>query len=81
MPAPAPGLVDLGLEPSLKVLTSRTVSGDPQKVVIYAREFLHGLKDAHVLGCGKHFPGLGAANLDTHHELPAIATPAARTGS
>ena len=44
----------------------------------YAREFLRGLKDAHVLGCGKHFPGLGGANLDTHQELPAIATPAAR---
>jgi beta-N-acetylhexosaminidase len=71
-------VVDLGLEQSRNVLTSRTVSDDPQKVVTYAREFLRGLKDAHVLGCGKHFPGLGAANLDTHHELPAIATPAAR---
>jgi beta-N-acetylhexosaminidase len=71
-------VVDLGLEPSRTVLTSRTASADPRKVVAYAREFLRGLKDAHVLGCGKHFPGLGAANLDTHHDLPAIATPAAR---
>ena len=71
-------VVDLGLEPSRKVLTSRTASDDPRKVVTYAREFLRGLKDAHVLGCGKHFPGLGAANLDTHHDLPAIATPAVR---
>ncbi|MGA2001328.1 MAG: beta-N-acetylhexosaminidase [Terriglobales bacterium] len=71
-------VVDLGLEPSRKVLTSRTASDDPKEVVTYAREFLRGLKDAHVLGCGKHFPGLGAANLDTHHDLPAIATPAAR---
>lgn len=71
-------VVDLGLEQSRNVLTSRTVSDDPKKVVTYAREFLRGLKDAHVLGCGKHFPGLGAANLDTHRDLPAIATPAAR---
>src|SRR5262249_26858193 len=34
---------------------------------------LRGLKSAKVLGCGKHFPGLGEANLDTHHELPSIA--------
>ena len=65
-------VVDLGLKPSRKVLTSRTASDDPEKVVAYAREFLRGLKDAGVLGCGKHFPGLGRANLDTHTKLPAI---------
>jgi len=25
-----------------------------------------------VLGCGKHFPGLGEGNLDSHHDLPVI---------
>ncbi len=65
-------VVDLGFEPSRTVLTSRTVSADAQKTIVYAREFLRGLKDVGVLGCGKHFPGLGEANLDTHHELPAI---------
>src|SRR5437660_1428897 len=64
--------VDLGFEASRSVLTSRTVSSDPQEVIAYGREFLHGLKAAGVLGCGKHFPGLGEANLDTHKELPAI---------
>jgi beta-N-acetylhexosaminidase len=44
-------------------------------VIAYARECLKGLKSANVLGCGKHFPGLGEANLDTHHELPSIAKP------
>ncbi len=65
-------VLDLGLEPSRRVLTSRTVSADPRETVTYAGEFLKGLSDAQVLGCGKHFPGLGEANLDTHHELPAI---------
>ncbi len=66
---------DLGLEPSRKVLTSRTASADATQVVEYAREFLRGLKEMGVLGCGKHFPGLGEANLDTHHELPTIGKP------
>jgi beta-N-acetylhexosaminidase len=66
---------DLGFEASRPVLTSRTGSDDPRKVVVYIRDFLHGLKDAHVLGCGKHFPGLGEANLDTHKELPSIDKP------
>jgi beta-N-acetylhexosaminidase len=68
-------VVDLGLEPSRSVLGTRTASGDPHQTVAYAREFLRGLRDAHVLGCGKHFPGLGEANLDTHKELPAINKP------
>ena len=66
-------VLDLGFEPSRKVLTSRTVSAKPLETVAYAKEVLKGLGDARVLGCGKHFPGLGEANLDTHHELPAIA--------
>ena len=65
-------VLDLGLEPSRSVLTSRTVSSDPKHTVLYAKEFLKGLNDERVLGCGKHFPGLGEANLDTHHELPTI---------
>jgi beta-N-acetylhexosaminidase len=66
---------DLGFEASRMVLGSRTVSEDPEDTITYAREFLRGLKAAHVLGCGKHFPGLGEANLDTHKELPAVRKP------
>ena len=67
----APAL-DLAFEASRSVMSSRAVSADPKQVIIYAREFLRGLADAGVLGCGKHFPGLGEANLDTHHELPSV---------
>jgi beta-N-acetylhexosaminidase len=70
----APAL-DLAFEASRSVMSSRAVSADPKQVVIYAREFLRGLGDAGVLGCGKHFPGLGEANLDTHHELPSVEKP------
>jgi beta-N-acetylhexosaminidase len=70
----APAL-DLAFEASRPVMTSRSVSPDPKEVVTYAREFLRGLGDAAVFGCGKHFPGLGEANLDTHHELPSVEKP------
>jgi beta-N-acetylhexosaminidase len=66
-------VLDLGFAASRSVLTSRTVSDDPKQAVIYAREFLKGLTDARVLGCGKHFPGLGEGNLDSHEMLPVIA--------
>jgi len=68
-------VLDLACEASRKVMSSRAVSDDPKQVVVYAREFLRGLSDAGVLGCGKHFPGLGEATLDTHHELPSVEKP------
>lgn len=68
-------VLDLRFEPSLNVLGSRTASDDPKATVTYGLELLRGLNDTGVLGCGKHFPGLGEANLDTHHELPSIDKP------
>ena len=65
-------VLDLAFEASRSVMSSRAVSADPQETAIYAKEFLAGLRDAGVLGCGKHFPGLGEGNLDSHHQLPVI---------
>jgi beta-N-acetylhexosaminidase len=65
-------VVDLALEASRTVMGSRAVSADPKLVVVYACEFLAGLRSAGVLGAAKHFPGLGGANLDTHHDLPSV---------
>lgn len=68
-------VLDLAFAASRAALGSRAVSADPQEVVLYAREFLAGLKQAGVLGCGKHFPGLGEGRLDSHHHLPEIGKP------
>jgi len=65
-------VVDLGFPASRAVMSSRAVSEDPRQAVVYAREFLAGLRSAGVLGSAKHFPGLGEANLDTHQELPDV---------
>ena len=65
-------VLDLKFEASRSVLTSRTASANPQQVVRYAEEFLAGLKAAKVLGCGKHFPGLGEAHLDSHKDMPVV---------
>lgn len=65
-------VLDLAFEASRNVMSSRAVSPDPGATAIYAKEFLAGLRDAGVLGCGKHFPGLGEGNLDSHHQLPVI---------
>src|SRR6266700_8105617 len=65
-------VLDLAFPASRSVMTSRAFSTDPKAVVRYAREFLAGLRSAGVIGAGKHFPGLGEGNLDSHHDLPVI---------
>ena len=71
-------VLDLAFEASRSVMGSRAVSADPRETIVYVREFLAGLGDAKVLGCGKHFPGLGEGRLDSHHELSVIEKPLKR---
>jgi beta-N-acetylhexosaminidase len=68
-------VLDLAFEASRTVMGSRVVSTNPRETITYAREFLAGLRAANVLGCGKHFPGLGEGKLDSHHALPVIEKP------
>ena len=65
-------VLDLAFAASRSALGSRAVSEDPAQVAVYGREFLAGLREARVLGCGKHFPVLGEGKLDSHHALPVI---------
>jgi beta-N-acetylhexosaminidase len=65
-------VLDLAFEASHTVLGTRAISADARDTVAYARAFLAGLGDCRVLGCGKHFPGLGEGKLDSHHELPVV---------
>jgi beta-N-acetylhexosaminidase len=68
-------VLDLAFEASRSVMGSRAVSPSPRETVTYAGGFLAGLRAANVMGCGKHFPGLGEGKLDSHHELPVIEKP------
>jgi len=65
-------MVDLALPDSAEVLGTRCSAPAPADVVAYARAFLAGLRSRGIVGCGKHFPGLGGGTLDTHVETPAI---------
>ncbi|WP_069804467.1 glycoside hydrolase family 3 protein [Thermogemmatispora onikobensis] len=51
-------------------LPQRTFGSDPTLVTNMGRAYLQGLTDGGVIGCLKHFPGLGAASVDPHRALP-----------
>jgi beta-N-acetylhexosaminidase len=65
-------VLDLGLPESTKVMGTRSAAATAAGVVEYARGFLSGLAAKGVVGCGKHFPGLGGGTRDSHSETPAI---------
>ncbi len=54
------------------VLQSRMFGSDPRTVALYAGAYLNGLQNNGVIGCLKHFPGLGAVTSDPHDGLPTI---------
>ena len=53
-------------------LRGRTFGAHPQEVARLAGAYLDGLQSGKVLGCGKHFPGLGGSQVDSHRRLPIV---------
>jgi len=65
-------VLDLALPASAAVMRTRVVSAEPNEVAEYALAFVEGFEAEGVLGCGKHFPGLGGGALDSHEAMPLI---------
>ena len=53
-------------------LYSRSYGRSPGEVLGYTMVYLRGLQGTGLLGCAKHFPGIGAGEIDTHEEMPVI---------
>ena len=65
-------VLDLALPVSAAIMRTRVVSAEPDDVAEYGLAFVEGLEVEGVLGCGKHFPGLGGGTLDSHESMPLI---------
>ena len=65
-------VVDVNRNPDNRGIGIRSFSSDTAEVITYANRFLDGMHEAGVLGCLKHFPGLGGVVSDPHIELPVL---------
>ena len=53
-------------------LYSRSFGRSPGEVLGYTTVYMRGLQGAGLLGCLKHFPGIGAGEVDSHEEMPVV---------
>jgi beta-N-acetylhexosaminidase len=52
------------------VIGDRAFARDPRMVTLLAQALMHGLRQAGMGNCGKHFPGHGWATADSHVDMP-----------
>ena len=53
-------------------LYSRSFGRSPGEVLGYTTVYMRGLQGTGLLGCLKHFPGIGAGEVDSHEEIPIV---------
>jgi beta-N-acetylhexosaminidase len=71
-------VLDVDSNPENPVIGDRSFGRDARTVMRNGVAFLQGLQESNVLACGKHFPGHGDTDTDSHFELPVIRHDRAR---
>ncbi len=65
-------VLDVNSNPSNPVIGERAFSDDPQEVAKKAQIVAEALTAKGILPCGKHFPGHGDTDTDSHLALPTL---------
>jgi beta-N-acetylhexosaminidase len=66
-------VLDVNNNPDNPVIGARSYSDDPAVVAAMGVAAVRGFQeDGNILACGKHFPGHGDTDTDSHHALPRI---------
>jgi beta-N-acetylhexosaminidase len=74
-------VLDVNSNPLNPIINTRSYGEDPAEVARLATAFIAGLHDTGLMGAGKHFPGHGDTEADTHIGLAAIRADRARLDS
>jgi beta-N-acetylhexosaminidase len=54
-------------------LYSRSFGRSPGEVLGYTTVYLRGLQETGIVACLKHFPGIGAGEVDSHEQMPMVS--------
>lgn len=65
-------VLDVNSNPSNPVIGNRSFGEDKINVTLKGLAYLRGMQDNGTLACGKHFPGHGDTETDSHLDLPVL---------
>jgi beta-N-acetylhexosaminidase len=65
-------VLDVDSNPRNPVIGDRSFSSDPRLAAHLGLAFARGLSQGGIIACGKHFPGHGDTEQDSHFELPTV---------
>ena len=65
-------VLDINSNPLNPIISSRSFGENKIKVAQNSLAYMRGLQEHGIMACGKHFPGHGDADMDSHKGLPRI---------
>jgi beta-N-acetylhexosaminidase len=65
-------VLDVNSNPNNPIIGDRAFGSTPQQVMELSSAWMRGLRDGGIIPCGKHFPGHGESDKDSHFDLPAV---------
>lgn len=67
-------VLDINTNPENPIIATRAFGEDPDTVSFFGSEMIRVLQENGIMACGKHFPGHGDTEVDSHMNLPVIKT-------
>jgi beta-N-acetylhexosaminidase len=68
-------VLDVNSNPANPIIGDRAFGVSAEQVIKHAWAWLDGLRDGGIIPCGKHFPGHGDTDCDSHLALPTVVRP------
>ena len=65
-------VLDVNTNPANPVIGVRSIGDDPHRVAAYGEAAVRAYENTGVYCCGKHFPGHGDTNVDSHLGIPRV---------
>jgi len=63
-------VMDINVNSNNPIIGVRSFGNDPHLVSSFSKQYIKAYSDVGIFSCGKHFPGHGNTDLDSHLDLP-----------
>src|SRR5436853_147305 len=65
-------VLDVNSNTANPIIGDRAFGAEPGQVIDISSSWMRGLRDGGIIPCGKHFPGHGDTETDSHLALPVV---------